>query len=150
MILLYNRTFVLAHWVRLLLCVRMKPIFLYTHPCVSDRVRKIKPACEPVDTSPRDIRVCQIGFSRPIACRTSIRHRTYSTKVTSFPSNLPLHRIIRLCFPHARSHTIPTNALYVNRKIAFSEKFFHYFSSSAIKKVSPNLQAFTPLFGETF
>ena len=36
-------------------------------------------------------------FQPPDCVLKLVQHRTYSTEVTSNPSNLPLHRIIRLC-----------------------------------------------------
>ena len=52
------------------------------------------------------------------------RYRTYSTKVTSeSPSNLPLHRITRLCW-HTRFITIPTDWAYVKKNFVQEDEFF--------------------------
>ena len=109
----------------------MKP-FLYTQPCVSDHVRKTNRLFEPVDPRPSDIRVYGSGSSRPITRRTCIRHRTYSTEVTSFLSNLPLHRIIRPCFSHSRLINIPIYAPYVKH---FFRRFCRNFSCIFVSDV---------------
>ena len=96
---------------------------------------------------PRDIRVYKSGFSRPIVHRTYIRHRTYSTKVTSFPSNLPLHRIIRLCISHARSINI--SICFHSVKIffvIFIRKFQGFFVHCRQRKIWEEKRLFLPYF----
>ena len=111
----------------------MKP-FLYTQPCVSDHVRKTNRLFEPVDPRPSDIRVYGSGSSRPITRRTCIRHRTYSTEVTSFLSNLPLHRIIRPC-SRTRAHLIYQFIARMSRKNSvFLQKFWHIFCAGIRNK----------------
>ena len=121
--------FVRRHWLRRKLCVRMKP-FLYTQPCVSDHVRKTNRLFEPVDPRPSDIRVYGSGSSRPIMRRTCIRHRTYSTEVTSFLSNLPLLRIIRPC-SRTRARLLYQEFPDMSIEISlFPQKFFIFFVQS--------------------
>ena len=102
------------------LCVRMKPFVTRIHTTVRIRPRpKNKPAfLAGSHSAPRDIRVYRRGFSRPIAYRFC-RYRTYSTEVTSSPSNLPLHRIIRLCVAQA--------LMYNNRPVNISQEKFRLF-----------------------
>ena len=66
------------------------------HTTVRIRPRpKNKPAFQPVDPPYARYTRAPERLQPPDCAPERVRRRTYSTEVTSFPSNLPLHRILR-------------------------------------------------------
>ena len=118
----FSYVFLRRHWLRHLLCVRMRLFPVHTTVRIRPRPKN-KPAFQPVSPPFARYTRVPVSFSRPIAHRIRTRRRTYSTEVTSSLSNLPLHRIIRPC-SRTRAQLIYQDARPVSREISKNEKIF--------------------------
>ena len=93
---------------------------------------KNKPALQPVSLpSARYTRV-QNRLSRPIVCRTCIRHRTYSTEVTSETEQSPAssHNTLVHC-AHALNYYTKRAAVCQEKICDFVRKFLLFFVQAA-------------------